>query len=79
MSTNESKKIIANNIYRLVQEREVKVADYAEAIEASPYTFYGWLAGRNYPHIELLYRTARFFGVTVDSLLEGAFEDGSEE
>ena len=78
MGTNESKKIIANNIHRLIQEREVKVADYAEAIEASPYTFYGWLAGRNYPHIELLYRTARFFGVTVDSLLEGAFEDDGD-
>lgn len=57
---------------KLCKERGVTAADVARNCGVWASMFSDWKAGRSYPKTDNMAKVARFFGVSIESLLEEA-------
>ena len=64
-----NKNAIGNNITSLLTDRNMTQKEFAKEINATEACVSRWASGKRIPTAYALYRIARLFGVTVDSLL----------
>jgi len=67
-----------NRIKIVLAEKETKVKDLANGLEANPITVSRWTSNRQQPSLHNLYRVAEFLNVDVRDLLVSNIKDKSE-
>lgn len=70
MTDKEQKRIFANNLKRLLKERNMSQADVAKMIDVSPQTFNTWCQGIALPRMGKVQRLADFFRVSKSVLID---------
>lgn len=58
-----------NNIKRLCIEKDIKVADLANAMQISAPAIYKWMRGDGIPSIDNLIRLADILEITIDEIV----------
>ena len=80
MINNESKKIMAENIERLMNRKGVSNQQLCDDLNIKYTTFLDWKKGVTYPRIGKVELLANYFGVKKSDLIEKRwFEDEPEE
>lgn len=63
---------------RLLEEKGLKAADVCRGTGLPSSLFSEWKRGKSTPKVDKLQKIADFFGVTLDYLTTGKFEDNNE-
>lgn len=66
----ENKKIMAKNILRYMNERNVTAADICKALGFKQNTFSDWVNAKTYPRIDKIELMARYFQISKANLVE---------
>lgn len=69
-STDESKKIMAENIKRYMEIRGVTNQQLCDALDFKYTTFMDWIKGVTYPRIGKVEAMANYFGILKSDLIE---------
>ena len=77
-STDESKKIMAENIKRYMEIRGVTNQQLCDALDFKYTTFMDWIKGVTYPRIGKVEAMANYFGILKSDLIERKTEDDWE-
>ena len=64
---------------KLLEERGVTAYKVSKATGIAGSTFSDWKSGRSVPKIDKLQKIATYFGVGIETLLEGCEKRGGEE
>lgn len=72
-----NKKIMSENLNRLLDSRGMTAKDLSVALETSYSTVWDWVKGNTYPRIDKIEAMANFFGIKKSGLVE-PFHDESE-
>ena len=78
-STNESKKIMAENIKRYMEMKGVTNQQICDALGFKYTTFMDWIKGVTYPRIGKVEAMANYFGVLKSDLIEDKSEKAIEK
>jgi Helix-turn-helix. len=70
MSELEQRQVFCANLNRILQERNLRQIDIANAIGVSPQTFNTWVSGKAIPRMGKIQALADFFGLPKSALLE---------
>jgi len=70
MNDTEQKKIFAQNLKRLLDERKLNQNEVAKAINVSPQTFNTWCQEIALPRMGKIEKLANYFGVKKSDLIE---------
>ena len=65
-----NKEIMANNIKRLLEERDMTQTDLCNALNPKQMTVSDWCNAKTYPRIDKIEMMANFFGVSKADLVE---------
>ena len=66
----ENKEVMARNIKRLMEGKQVKAMDVCRALDIKQPTFSDWINAKTYPRIDKIEKMARYFGVSQSDLVE---------
>ena len=64
------KEVFAKNLVALRKSRNLTQSDLAQKLNYSDKAVSKWERGESVPDIEIIYQLSRFYGVTVDAMLE---------
>ena len=78
MTTEENRRIFANNLRKLLDERGLQAKDLIEVTGASQASISEWLNARKYPRIDKIERLANFFKVKKSDLIEDPTQTEAE-
>lgn len=78
MTTEENRRIFANNLRKLIDERGLQAKDLIEVTGASQASISEWLNARKYPRIDKIERLANFFKVKKSDLIEDPTQTEAE-
>lgn len=67
---NDNKSIIATNILRYMEERNLTASDVCEACGFKQNTFSDWVNGKIYPRIDKIEKMAAYFHINKSNLIE---------
>lgn len=70
MSNLGNKEIMAQNIQRLMEQKDVDRKDLCNALGFKYTTFVDWVNGKTYPRIDKIEKMANYFGVPKSELVE---------
>lgn len=70
MNDTEQKKIFAQNLKRLLDERKLNQNEVAKAINVSPQTFNTWCQEIALPRMGKIEKLSNYFGVKKSALIE---------
>lgn len=68
--TQEQKKIFADNLNRLLEERNKNQMDLANYFKLTPSTVSDWCTAKKYPRVDNMQKLADYFGVRKSDLTE---------
>ncbi len=71
-----NKSILAKNLRRLMQEKDVSAKEMSKKLEYPYTTILSWMNAENYPRIDKIEIMAKYFGVQKSDLIE---EEKQEE
>jgi len=71
-----NKSIMAKNLRRLMQERNVSAKEMSKALNFPYTTLLSWLNAENYPRIDKIEIMANYFGVQKSVLIEEEKQEG---
>ncbi|WP_107839542.1 LexA family transcriptional regulator [Metasolibacillus meyeri] len=80
ITAQEQRKILANNLNRLLEQKNKKKIDVFNALEkygVSETTVYSWFNGRKYPRIDKIQLLADYFGVLKSDITEDKNYEGN--
>ena len=66
----ENREVMARNIQRLMDNKQVKAADVCKTLDIKQNTFSDWMNAKTYPRIDKIELMARYFGVKKSELVE---------
>lgn len=69
-----NKKKLGYRLSNLVSSTEKKQSELAEGIGVQESSLSQWINGHWVPSLESMYKIAKYFGTTVDALLDGCVE-----
>lgn len=78
MTAEENRRIFANNLRKLIDERGLQAKDLIEVTGASQASISEWLNARKYPRIDKIERLANFFKVKKSDLIEDPTQTEAE-
>lgn len=78
MTTEENRRIFANNLRKLIDERGLQAKDLIDVTGASQASISEWLNARKYPRIDKIERLANFFKVKKSDLIEDPTQTEAE-
>ena len=70
MSAQDARKIVAENIQRLLDKKGVSQTKMADDLDFKETTVSGWMTAQKYPRIDKLQQMADYFGVTRSEITE---------
>ena len=70
MSAQDARKIVAENIQRLLDKKGVTQTKMADDLELKETTVSGWMTAQKYPRIDKLQKMADYFGVSKSEITE---------
>ena len=73
---NRIARVIGENIRKRIDEKGLLMREVAAEVNVLEHTFFGWMRGERQPSAYALYRLARYFGCTMEDLMEGVEENG---
>ena len=75
MNVDKLKTNFGLRVEELLQERNIKPRDFYDAIGIAPQAFYDWKKRDQVPYATTALKVAKFFGVTVEYLIEGTSDN----
>lgn len=70
MSAQDARKIVADNIQRLLNKKSVTQTKMADDLGFRETTVSGWMTAQSYPRIDKIQKMADYFGVTRSEITE---------
>lgn len=70
MSAQDARKIVADNIQRLLNKKSVTQTKMADDLGFKETTVSGWMTAQSYPRIDKIQKMADYFGVTRSEITE---------
>lgn len=70
MTDNDSRKIFAENLNRLMQKNQKSQGDIVADLKIKQTTLSDWINGKNFPRIDKIELLANYFGVQKSDLIE---------
>lgn len=70
MSAQDARKIVAENIQRLLDKKGVSQTKMADDLDLKETTVSGWMTAQKYPRIDKLQKMADYFGVSKSEITE---------
>lgn len=77
--TDKLEKNFGLRVEELLKERDIKPGAFYEAIGIIPQAFYDWKKKSQVPYATTALKVAKYFGVTVEYLIEGTKENPLQE
>lgn len=68
-SINTPRNRFADNLYAIMEKRNLKRERMAEDLEVETRTIYYWLCGQRHPNYDGLIKLSNYLSVSVDDLL----------
>ena len=75
MNVDKLKVNFGSRVEELLKERQIKPGDFYKAIGIIPQAFYDWKKKDQVPYATTALKVARYFGVTVEYLIEGGTDN----
>lgn len=75
MNVDKLKTNFGSRVEDLLNERRIKPGDFYKAIGIVPQAFYDWKKKDQVPYATTALKVARYFGVTVEYLIEGCTDN----
>lgn len=66
----ENKEILAKNLARLMEQKNVNAAEICQTLDIKHNTFSSWINAKTYPRIDKIEMMANYFGVSKAALVE---------
>ena len=66
----ENKTILAKNLARLMEQKNVNATEICQALNIKHNTFSSWVNAKTYPRIDKIELMANYFGVPMSALVE---------
>ena len=75
MNVDKLKVNFGSRVEELLNERQIKPGDFYKAIGIVPQAFYDWKKKDQVPYATTALKVARYFGVTVEYLIDGGIDN----